>query len=307
MPELLNIIGTVITPIFIIIGLSVLVARIFNPDPRPISTILIYLMIPALVFRGIAFSTLTGTEIIGIAGVVLAISVLTAIVGMVIARVMKFDRRLEGAFLVSVILMNAANYGTPINTFAFGADAEAYAIFYYAMSALFGLILGIYFASRGQVDARQAFINVFKVPVTYAAILGLVFNLIISNNPDFALPLTLQRAIDVLAEGAIPGMLVLLGLQLARVTLKGQIIPILLATGVRLILAPLMAVPIALLLNLSGVPLMVAIVQSGMPTAVISSAIATEFDSDAGFTSAVTLVSTLASILTLSILLTILA
>ncbi|MGB1285904.1 MAG: AEC family transporter, partial [Aggregatilineales bacterium] len=276
MSELLTIVYEVMSPIFLIIGLAALAGRILNPDPRPLSTVIVYLMMPALVFRGIAFAPLSGAEIGGIAGVVLAVSVLMAIIGMAISRFFNFSRQLESAFLVSVILMNAANYGTPINVFAYGdtPDAatltEAYALFYYAMSSLFGLILGIYFASRGKASPRQAFMNVLKVPVTYAAIAGLLFNFIAAGNDALEMPLIFSRAITVLGDGAIPGMLVLLGLQLVRVELKSAMMlkPMLLAVAMRLIIAPLIAVPVALLLNLSGLSLVVAITQSAMPTAV---------------------------------------
>jgi predicted permease len=50
----------------------------------------------------------------------------------------------------------------------------------------------------------------------------------------------------------------------------------------------------------------VAILQCAVPTAVMANALAAEFGSDAQFTSAVTLISTLASIVTLTFLIAIL-
>jgi hypothetical protein len=92
-------------------------------------------------------------------------------------------------------------------------------------------------------------------------------------------------------------------LQLARVSAKRRWRPILLATAARLVVAPLIAFPLVALLGLSGVTRQVAIVQASMPTAVISSVLAAEFGADAEFTAAVVLVSTLASMVTLTILL----
>ena len=65
------------------------------------------------------------------------------------------------------------------------------------------------------------------------------------------------------------------------------------------------ALPLAVFMGLTGLTQQVILIQSGMPTAVTSTILATEFHGDAGFTSAVVLISTLASVVTLSILLTI--
>lgn len=302
MSELLSIMLNVLGPVFIIVALMIFIARRFNPDPRGLSTLLIYVFVPALAFDGIAQSDLRGDELLGIAGVAIGISIVMALVGLLLARVFRFDRRLESAFLISIILMNAANYGIPVNGFAFGPAGSERAIIYYVMSVMAGSVLGVYFASRGTASVQQAFLNVLKVPITHAAVLGILVNV-----GDVTLPEPLANAISILADAAVPGMLALLGLQLARTSLYARWGPILLASGTRLILGPLLAVPLALLLGLSGVSFQVAIVESAMPTAVMANALATEFDSDAEFTAAATLVSTVLSIITLTVLLSLLS
>ncbi|NOG52404.1 MAG: hypothetical protein HND48_25420 [Chloroflexi bacterium] len=51
MSELLQIFIDVIVPIFLIVGAAFWVGRRLNPDIRSLSTVLIYLFIPALSFR----------------------------------------------------------------------------------------------------------------------------------------------------------------------------------------------------------------------------------------------------------------
>lgn len=301
MADLFGIMFDVIAPIFFVIGVAMFVAHRFKPDPRTLSVFVVYVFIPALAFNGIAQSELTGDELGGIAAMAVGIAVLMAIIGLAISRFFKFQRKLESAFLISVILVNAANYGIPLNSFAFGAEGEQRAIIYYVMSVMVGSVMGVYFASRGESSVKEAFFNVLKVPITHAAVLGLLVNV-----AKIRLPLSLERGIGILADAAVPGMLALLGLQLARTSLKGRWRFILLATGTRLILGPVLAMILAFSLGLTGVTFQVTIVQSSMPTAVLASALATEFKSDAEFTSTVTLLSTILSVMTLSIVLTIL-
>jgi hypothetical protein len=158
--------------------------------------------------------------------------------------------------------------------------------------------LGVYLASRGTASVRRSLHNVLTVPLPYATALGLILNV-----GHVTLPLPLNRAITLLSQATVPCMLVILGLQLSRTSVKGRLGPILLATVTRLAIAPLVAFPLAALLGLSGVARQVSIIEASMPSAVMSGVLATEFGSDAEFTTAVVLVSTLASIVTLSILL----
>lgn len=303
MAELLSIMLNVITPIFVIIGVVVLIARRFHPDAAGLSTFIIYLFIPALAFTGVAQAELSGGEVIGLAAVAVVMSVIMAVIGMAVSRYERFDRKLESAFLISIILVNAANYGIPLNRFAFGVEGERQAIIYYVMSVMVGNVLGVYFASRGAATVKQAIGNVLKVPITYAALAGLIVNL-----GHVALPLPLERAINICSQAAVPGMLALLGLKLAETSLRHiRWRPVLMATGIRLVIAPLIAFPLSMVFGLTGVPFQVAVVQSSMPTAVLANALATQFSSDTEFTSATTLVSTLASIVTLTIIIALLS
>ena len=301
MADLLAIMFNVIAPIFLVVGLAFYVSRRFEPDPRSISTILVYIFIPALAFDGIARSELDGGEILGLGAMAFGIAFLMALGGKLVARLAGFDRKLESAFLRSVILINAANYGIPLNTFAFGEAGGQRALIYYVMSVMIGNVLGVYFASRGTASVREAALNVLKVPITPAAALGLLVNL-----ADITVPLPLSRAIGLAAAASVPGMLVLLGIQLSRASLRGRWGAMLLASGMRLVVAPILAVPLALLLGLQGVTFQVAVVESSMPTAVLASALATQFGADAEFTAAVTLLSTILSIITLTLLLSLL-
>lgn len=306
MLQLLNIMLNVIAPIFLIIGVAAFIGRRFRPDPNGLSVFLIYFFVPALVFRGLANTELGGAEIGGIAFVAVGFAIAMAVIGTLLVRsgisgLPRNDPRAVGAFVLTLVLVNAANYGIPLNTFAFGEDGGNIAVIYYVVSAIVGNVMGVYYASLGQGTARQAMLNVLRVPIGYAALAGLVVNM-----GDIALPLPLERSINLAADAAIPGMLALLGLSLSKITIRGRIRPILIASGVKLLIAPLIAVPLALIVGLQGAAFQVSVVESSMPTAVLASALASQFGSDTEFTTAVTLVSTVASVITLSVLIAIL-
>ncbi|GAB5491086.1 MAG: AEC family transporter [Phototrophicaceae bacterium] len=311
--ELLSIMLNVITPIMLVMSFGYIIGKKFDPDPRSLSVYLIYLFTPALVFKGVYEAELSGALLgVGVVAIFSAISM--AIIGFVVARVMNYSTRGESSLILTITLVNAANYGISLNTFAYGDEGGNIAIFYYVVSAVIGNIFGVFFASRGTVSARSAFSNVFKVPILYAAIIGLLMNYY-----QIGLPLVVQRSvIELAAPASIPLMLGLLGLQLSRVsfstksedvdedTLATNLSAVGIAAGLKLLVAPFIAIGFASLMGLSGLNFNVAVIESSMPTAVLASALATQFGGDARFVSAVTLIGTLASIITLSILIFIL-
>ncbi|MFZ2881384.1 MAG: hypothetical protein WA009_17725, partial [Phototrophicaceae bacterium] len=113
MSELLQIFIDVIVPIFLIVGAAFWVGRRLNPDIRSLSTVLIYLFIPALSFRTMIRLPIDGVQdvVTGEFGRAFAqIALLVAImwvVAAVVGRMLKLDRRTGSAFTLSITQINA--------------------------------------------------------------------------------------------------------------------------------------------------------------------------------------------------------
>src|SRR5690554_3919787 len=105
MAGLFQILYTVISPIFLIAAVGWVLDRRMEIDPRPLSRLLIYVFSPCLVLDGLANSEMDGDEALGVAAVALLASVAVALVGWGISRAWGFDRRLESAFMLSVVLI----------------------------------------------------------------------------------------------------------------------------------------------------------------------------------------------------------
>lgn len=298
MTSLLGITINIIGPIVAIVAVAVLIDRRFAPDPKVLSRLVLYVFSPCLVVDSLAHSDLQAAEIWQIATVAALCCAAMLVIGWIVGRLLHFDQALTSAFLLSVSLINAGNYGLPLNEFAFGRAGLQRAVIFYIVTAVWTNSAGVYLASRSSGDGRRALLNVLAMPVLYASLLGLLLNV-----TQVSLPLPLQRTLSLLSQATVPCMLFILGLRLSRTSLKGKLIPLLLSATIRLVLAPVIAVPLVSLLGVSGVARLVCIVQAAMPSAVMSSVLATEFGSDAGFASSSILFSTLVSVLTLSILL----
>lgn len=298
---LLQVAYNIILPVLLVIGLGVVIERRLSLDLRPLSGVTFYLFIPALVVNGLAQSDLKGEEIGLILFLEIILSLLLALIGWGVAKLFGFDRKLESAFMLTVAFINAGNYGLALTEFAFGMAGLQRAIIFFIGTAITGNTVGIFLASRGTASIGRSLLNMLLVPLPYATLLGLVINF-----GQIALPTPLDRALTLLSQAAVPAMLVTLGMQLSRTSLTGRLQPIVLATATRLVIGPLVALPLMALMGFSGLTWQVTLVMAGMPTAVTSTILATEFGSDAELTSAIVLTTTVVSVATLSILLTLL-
>ncbi len=285
-----------IVPVFIAIGLGYALERRLKIEIKSVSRTIFYALTPCLVFSSLVKSTISGGEFWGIASFEILITLFVALVAWGVARALRFDRAMESAFLLATLFVNSGNYGLSVNQLAFGDEALARAVIYFVVSSLLVNTTGVYLASRGQARAGDALSNVFKVPIVYAVFLAVfvkLINLTVTGSPVF-------KAVDMVGQGAVPLMLLLLGMQLAKTPLTQGMKTAGLAAFIRLAVASIIAWPLANWLGLSGPTLQACVVEASMPTAVTTTVLAIEFDVKPEFVTSVVFLSALASPITLT-------
>jgi len=295
---LLTILWKVILPVFIIIALGYLLERRLSLDVRPISRVIFYALAPCLVFSSTARSSVSGADIWKIVSFALLTALAMGLFSWAVTKALRFNQAMQSAFLLTTLFINAGNYGLSVNLFAFGQAGLERAAIFFTVSALLTSTVGVYLASRGQASGLDALRNVFKVPIVYGALAGFAVNLAAITVPE-----PVAKAVDLVGGASVPLMLLLLGVQLARTSLASELKVIGLATFVRLIVAPAVALVLAAWLGLTGVTRQACITEASMPTAVMSTILATEFEAKPQLVAGVVFVSTLASVITLTLLL----
>ena len=137
-----------------------------------------------------------------------------------------------------------------------------------------------------------------KVPTVYAVILAALL-----NQFQIVLPLPLERTISLAAEGAIPMMLILLGVELSRVQWSHSLRALSLGAGLRLLVGPLVGLLLAIPFGLSGAAYQGNLVETATPAAVTNAVLATEYKLDTSLVTAIIFIGTVLSPLTLTPLL----
>jgi hypothetical protein len=296
MPQIFNILLTTIAPVILIAGLGAILDKTKAIDAQSISRVLIYLASPALAFYSISNSSINPDELGGL--FIFALILMATITGLawLVSQSAGMDRLTASAFVLSAAVFNGINYGVPVNEFAFGKPGLERAIILGVLSGIYANTVGIFIASSGKVSVGKALQNVLTVPMPYAAVLGLLINL--TQTP---VPLLVNRITQVLGTAAIPLMLLILGIQLARTQLRGQWRVVIGASMMRLLGGAAIGFLLTWGMALDGVTRQTAIVEAAMPTAVVAGVLATEFESDAHLVSSIIVFSTLLSLVTLPV------
>ena len=294
MPQIFQIILTIIAPILLVAGLGALLSRIKAIDARSISQIVIYLASPSLAFYGTANAAIQGKELADLFLFYFLATGTITVLAWLITGWLRMSRLTRSAFILSIALTNVANYGIPLNEFAFGQRGLERAIIVGVLGGIYANTVGVFLASSGKASLRRAFGNVWKVPLPYAAVLGLSVNFGYLPAPNMVMRIT-----GLLGNAAVPLMLIMLGMQVAQVSLRGQWGVMIGAALLRLLGGAAVGFSFSALLGLEGATRQVAIVEASMPTAVIAGILATEFNSDSQLVSSVIFLSTLLSLVTL--------
>ena len=285
-------------PVLLAVGSGYLAARYLQVDPRGISRVTFYIFSPALIFTLLTQSELSNGDILKMAAFAAVVIILVGAIAWAAGRLFHLDRRTLAAVVITSMFVNAGNFGLAVVNFGFGEDALAFASVFFVTNAILAYTVGVLIASMGKASFTRSLLNLARVPAIYAMLLAFLF-----MYTGWSLPLPLERTTGLLGDAAIPAMLVLLGLQLYSVSWVGNILPLALSSGMRLLVSPAIALGLSALLNISGPFRQAGVLEAAMPAAVLTTVIATEYDVHPRFVTSVVFATTLLSMFTLTPLL----
>jgi malate permease and related proteins len=298
---LLHIFVTIILPVIVVLTLGYMYARRFSPDVRQFTRLVWNITGPCLAFAGLASSSIPNDDFVRIFVFVAITTLALWPITEVAARLLHLDRPTTSSFQLSVLFGNIVNYGFPVLLFAWGAGAVERGVVYMTGNQAFLGTLAVYLASRGSSSWRKSLGNIAKVPLLYASLLGFIVNRL-----AIVIPKPIFDPINLVGQSNLMIMLLILGMQLAQVKLTDGRKAIAVAVALRLGLSVVLGAVVAAMLGMQGLTRQVAILEAGTPAAVYASVIATEYGCNPDFAAATIFVSTIASMVTMTIVLALL-
>ncbi|MDZ7688766.1 MAG: AEC family transporter [Halobacteriales archaeon] len=298
--SLLSAFTQAVLPVLAVAGVGYVLGVYTDVEPKPLSTVTVYVLIPALVFHSLATTEIGGGE--GTRIVLVAV-MMTFVMWAVSEGVAVFASNGAGnrnGLVLAGTFPNTANYGIPLSVFAFPSVGRTTAVLYVVGSTVMLYTVGVYVASRDAAGSSLGAVKrVARLPLVYAVVAGVAVNFVGFEGGGSSAFETLR----LVGDSSIPIMLIVLGVQLARSTTSGAVRDVALANVLRLVVAPIVAVPVVLAFGFTNPDVArVVVLESSTPVAVSTVILTVEFGGDTDYTATAVLTTTLASVLTVTLL-----
>ncbi|MDB5762805.1 MAG: family transporter [Herminiimonas sp.] len=214
--EMLEHIASIILPVFAIIGVGYVYARLrgetVKSDMAAVNRVSMEVLCPLLVFTALAardFDVAHNGMLI-LAGVLISLG--SGLLAWPVARLLGYDVR---SFVPPMMYNNCGNMGLPLAVLAFGTTGLSAAVALFMACNLVYFSVGIKIIETGRGGRRTAFLKFLASPMMLSMMGGMVFAV-----AHIGLPAPLFQALKMLGEACIPIMLFALGVRMLDINFK---------------------------------------------------------------------------------------
>jgi len=264
-------------------------AKLGPPFPLDfVSTLVLNVAMPALLFHTLATSVVTMGALWHMAQATLLVHIIFTVVAILVLKLARRDWHL----CISYVVGNTGNLGLPICFLAFGEEGLAYAMSFFSVQCILLFSFGdaIY---AGKISIGR----VLRSPIIHAIWLGVLVRWL-----DMEPPQLVMQSAELLGQIVIPIMLITLGVSLA--SMRAATLPATIVWSfVRTALAISIGFGVAELLGLEGVARGVLIIETVVPVAVFNYLLAVKHGRDVSEVSALILVTHIGAIFYLPVVL----
>lgn len=299
-----------ILPIFVLIGLGYLLRRygvMAEQDAYRLVDLILYVTFPATLFLGLISADIPkGVWLLPLWSAV-AIGASIACTWS-LSRLIQLDRPSTGALMTSSAFGNTGFLGVPLCYAALGSTGRLSAIFY----DLFGVSLllytvgfGILATYGGQKFSWSSILGFFRSPLFFAAIAGFAVRALSPWwQAEFGEPWLLARifmgGIERLAPLTAPLSMIALGINLRFRAVREFAPLVAISCLAKIVLMPAVVLALVSWIGPAGIPGKAAILEAGMPSGLVAGVICGRYNCNARLGAAITVGTTLASMITLS-------
>ena len=245
--SLLSVFVSSVLPPLAIAGVGYALGSVRSVDVDPLNTVVLYVLLPALVFHSLVTGSVGGDTVaslaVGMVGFTLVMMAGAALIGRAVGE----SGDTLGGFILTSAFPNAGNFGIPVATFAFGAVGRDTAVLFVVVQNVLLYTLGVAIVSRGG-DAATAVRRVLAMPVMYAV---LAAGAVVALGVQFPAEGTAAGTLELVGNASIPLFLLILGLRLAEMNPASAVVRSLPAVGLKLLAAPLVGAAVALAVGIA--------------------------------------------------------
>lgn len=274
-------------------GVGYVFGRLSKVDVRSIIDVAMYVTLPTLAFTSMLKSPIVLSDAARLWGAAVFVALAGYLMAWVFFRVT--GAKHSGLYL-PIMFMNNVNIPFPVIYMAFGAEGLAAATLFYIPNAILIYTWGVHIA-YGRESWKESGKEVLKVPLIYASLMGLVLNLTHVQPPAL-----LMDTLEFIGRAAVPLVLIVAGVNIAGIRPTAWPTAIT-ASVLRLGGGFALGLAAVAVFGFTGITRAVVIFDAAMPSAVFASILCAKYNNESELVSSVILITTVASVLTVPLLL----
>ncbi len=257
-------------------------------DEKTIVKLNIYFLLPILAFWGLLTQKIN-FSIAKVPLVYLLISLFALLISSLIAKKLFSDPKERAILSMASVTGVTGSIGIPLGIALFGKDSIIYTSLINTMSMFFVYTVGTYIYSRGNFGIIKSLKNVFKMPIIWASIIAIIFNIFeIKINPSFF------KNLQMGAYGAITIQLILFGMFLYDAKFKELNLKLLFTSmTLKFITIPLISIIVLYLLNFKAIALKSILLELLVPLAITNISLSSIFDCKPKITTSLVFISSI--------------
>jgi predicted permease len=291
----------VLLPILVTFAAGWLLDRRCRLDLGTLVKLNIYLFVPAFIFHEVVTSSLDAA----VAGRVMlfTLSLIAVMFGcsLLVGALLGYTTEQTRALQLATMFCNSGNYGIPLMTLAFPGLGPLLQVFIVLTQNVSTFTVGLLLANSANERGWRIALPMLRQVSLWAIAMALcvrIFHVPVIHWRWLWLPL------DYMHDALVAFALVTLGAQLSQTRAGQNAARLSWALGLRLLGGPMVACVLVPVFGFRGETAAIMIVSAGFPTAVNTALIAHEFKADAQFAAAAVFYSTVASMITVTLLIT---
>jgi len=300
--EFLIIFNSSILPIFIIVAIAFVYERIAQPDIVQISNLTLVVFAPIFVFDTLVKSHITVGMLFKPVVFMTALTAALMLIAYVTAKLLQATENERVSLMLASSMINIGNFGLPLIYFTFGMNLSVHSVLYFVAFSVPLTTVAIYISSK-EKQVAGILKDIARIPLFHAMLLAMVFS-------QFSIPIPqmVGKSLGLAGQAAIPLLIFILGLQLAKIRITaGHVRFIVPAVVIRLVVSPVIAYLIVKTIGMSGMEKKIAMIQTSSPAALLPLMYAIRFNRSPDLLAAMILVTALLSGVSLTVLIRILS
>lgn len=267
------------TAIVAVGAVSRLAGLLKSEDARPINAVIIYIGLPALIFRSVHGAQLS-PDLLGMVAVAWAVFAVMLLLAWLASRLLRLPRPLAGGFILAAALGNTGFIGYPVTQALLGSGRLPEAIFYDVFGTVSAFVLVGLLVAQRMGEHTEASLSPVKELLTFPAVIALVLALALR---PVAVPAPVNSGLDLLGSMVAPLIMLSVGLSLRARTMARTALPLAVLVVLRLAVAPMLALVVGPPVLGASAVLRVAVLEAGMPAMMLSLVAGERFGLDTDF------------------------